>query len=119
MPTWVVITITAAATWVASVVVRMFTSREKKIGRALDHLYPATDSQFPRSMAGLLPPAIVGGNAVTTLVELTHLARVLQRAAPVRALVPGQHSLLHHRAVPGAVPGLRIGKGEGRLLGPV
>src|SRR5678816_4879477 len=34
-----------------------------------DSLYPATDPQFPLSMAGLLPPAIEGGNAITALVN--------------------------------------------------
>ena len=69
MPTWAVVVITAIATWVVVVVIRLFTSREKKIEHALDHLYPASDPQFPLSMAGLLPPAIEGGNSITALVN--------------------------------------------------
>ena len=69
MPTWAVVLITVVATYLVSVLVRMFTGREKKIEHEIEHRYAVADPQFPRSMAGLLPPAIVDGNRITALVN--------------------------------------------------
>src|SRR5688572_20872461 len=69
MPTWAVVLISVAATWLTTVLVRLFTGREKKIEHEIDHRYAAADPQFLRSMEGLLPPAIVGGNRVTALIN--------------------------------------------------
>jgi cardiolipin synthase len=61
------IVVTAAASYLLSLVVRVLTSREKKITHKIEHLFPIADEQFVRSMGGLLPPAVLGGNRITAL----------------------------------------------------
>lgn len=65
MPTWLIIVITATASYVVSLIVRALTSREKKINHEIDHLFPISDPQFVRSLGSLLSPAPVGGNKIT------------------------------------------------------
>ncbi|MGE5293669.1 MAG: phospholipase D-like domain-containing protein [Solirubrobacterales bacterium] len=67
MPTWLVIVVTAGASYLLSLVVRVLTSREKKIAHEIEHLFSVADDQFVRSMGGLLPPAVLGGNRITSL----------------------------------------------------
>ncbi len=67
MPTWLIIVTTATVSYLLSIVVRILTSREKKIEYRIEHLFSVRDDQFLRSMAGLLPPAALGGNKITTL----------------------------------------------------
>ena len=67
MPTWLIIVITAAASYLLSLVVRILTSREKKITHEIEHLFSVADDQFLRSMSCLLPPAVLGGNRITAL----------------------------------------------------
>jgi cardiolipin synthase len=67
MPTWLIVVITATVSYLLSIVVRILTSREKKIEYRIEHLFSVRDDQFLRSMAGLLPPAAIGGNKITTL----------------------------------------------------
>src|SRR5688572_30919907 len=67
MNTPIVIAVTAVVTYLVSIIIRSFTSREKKIEHEIEHLYNVEDEQFARSMEGLLPPAIVGGNRITAL----------------------------------------------------
>ena len=67
MPTWLIIVVTATASYLLSLVVRVLTSREKKIAHEIEHLFPVADDQFLRSMGGLLPPAVLGGNRITAL----------------------------------------------------
>jgi len=69
MPTWLVVVITAVATYLASVVIRLFTGREKKIEHEIEHRYGVADEQFARSINGLLPPAITEGNRITPLIN--------------------------------------------------
>ena len=65
MATWLVIVVSAAGAYLLSLVVRVLTSREKKIDYRIEHLFPVGDEQFLRSMCSLLPPAAVGGNRIT------------------------------------------------------
>src|SRR5512133_3458107 len=67
MPTWLIIVVTAVASYLLSLVVRVLTSREKKIAHEIEHLFSVADDQFLRSMGGLLPPAVLGGNRITAL----------------------------------------------------
>jgi cardiolipin synthase len=67
MQIWHVILITAAVTYLISVLVRAFTSHEKKITYEIEHLFPVADEQFLRSVSSLLSPAAVGGNKITAL----------------------------------------------------
>lgn len=69
MPTWLIVLVTAVASYGVSLVVRAMTSREKKICHEIEHLFDVGDPQFLRSMAGLLAPAPVGGNRVTAYVN--------------------------------------------------
>ena len=48
------IAVTATASYVLSLIVRVLTSREKKIDYKIDHLFSVTDEQFIRSM-GITP----------------------------------------------------------------
>src|SRR5512141_564150 len=66
MPTWLVIVATATVTYLLSLVVRVLTSREKKVEYRIEHLFSVGDDQFLRSMTSLLPPAALGGNKITT-----------------------------------------------------
>lgn len=67
MPTWLVILLTAVASYLVSLVVRVLTSREKKITHEIETLYTAEDEQFLRSMGSLMEPNLVPGNQVTIL----------------------------------------------------
>ena len=65
MPTWRIILITAFVTYGVSVIVRVLTSREKKINYEIEHLFSIEDDQFLRSMGSLLPPAMSSANTIT------------------------------------------------------
>ena len=67
MPTWLIIVTTATVSYLVSLVVRVLTSREKKVDYEIEHLFSVGDDQFLRSMTSLLPPAARGGNKITTL----------------------------------------------------
>ena len=67
MSTWLVIVLTATASYMVSLVVRALTSREKKINYQIGHLFPVASEQFLRSMGSLLPPAALMGNKITAL----------------------------------------------------
>src|SRR5688572_10778385 len=69
MPLWLIIAVTAAASYLLSLVVRVLTSREKKIDYRIEHLFSVGDDQFVRSMGNLLPPAALGGNKVTAFIN--------------------------------------------------
>jgi len=64
MPTWLIIVVTAAASYMLSLIVRVLTSREKRIEHDIEHLFSVEDDQFLRSLGGLLPPAVLTGNKV-------------------------------------------------------
>ena len=59
-----VILVTIAATLLAVLVFRNFSTGEKKIERRVERLYTVTDPDFARAMGVLLGPAIIGGNRV-------------------------------------------------------
>src|SRR5215217_2149106 len=65
MRTWLIVVVTAAASYLLSLLVRVLTSREKKIDYRIEHLFSVADEQFLRSMENLLPPAALGGNKIT------------------------------------------------------
>src|SRR5688572_16731802 len=65
MPTWLIVVVTAAASYLLALVVRVLTSREKKIDYRIEHLFSVGDEQFLRSLENLLPPATLGGNKIT------------------------------------------------------
>ena len=67
MPTWLIVVLTATASYLLSLLVRVLTSREKKIEYSIGHLFSIADEQFVRSMGSLLPPAALGGNKITSL----------------------------------------------------
>jgi cardiolipin synthase len=67
MPTWLIIVLTAIATYTVSLIVRALTAREKKINYAIEHRFAVGDEQFLRSMGSLLPPAALPGNRITAL----------------------------------------------------
>src|SRR5687767_6549105 len=67
MSTWLIIAVTATASYLLSLVVRALTSREKKINYQIEHLFSVADEQFLRSMGNLLSPAPLGGNKITAL----------------------------------------------------
>jgi len=67
MSIWFIVALSAAASYLLSLVVRALTSREKRIDHEVEHLFPVADEQFLRSMASLLPPAALGGNRITAL----------------------------------------------------
>jgi cardiolipin synthase len=69
VPLWLTILLTAAGTYLLTVIVRWFLPREKKIQHEIEHLYGVHDEQFRRAMGNLLPPAILGGNRVTALIN--------------------------------------------------
>ncbi len=69
MPTWLIIVATAAATYVLSLVVRVLTSREKKIDHDIEHLFSVGEEQFLRSLGSLLPPGILAGNKITAFLN--------------------------------------------------
>lgn len=67
MATWLIIVVTATASYLLSLVVRVLTSREKKIAHEIEHMFSVADDQFLRSLGGLLSPAMLGGNRITSL----------------------------------------------------
>ena len=67
MSTWLVIVVTATASYMVSLVVRALTSREKKINYQIGHLFQVANGQFLRSVGNVLPPAALEGNKVTAL----------------------------------------------------
>jgi cardiolipin synthase len=69
MPTWLIVLVTAVASYLLSLIVRVLTSREKKINYRIEHLFPVGDEQFLRSLENLLPPATLGGNRITAYVN--------------------------------------------------
>ena len=69
MQTWFIIAITAAASYLLSLLVRILTSREKSIEYELEHLFTVEDEQFIRSMGSLLSPAPGAGNKITPLIN--------------------------------------------------
>jgi cardiolipin synthase len=69
MPDWLLVVITAVATFLLVVIVRQFLSPEKAVRHDLEHLYGVEDEQFLRSMGSLLPPGVLEGNKVTPLVN--------------------------------------------------
>ena len=62
MATWLIIAVTATASYLLALIVRVLTSREKKIDYKIDHLFAVADEQFIRSMGSLLPPAASESN---------------------------------------------------------
>jgi len=48
MPTWLIIIITASATYLLSLIVRVLTSSEKKLQYKVEHLFSVDDEQFLR-----------------------------------------------------------------------
>lgn len=69
MSTWVVVLITAVASYLLNEIIRLFAAREKKVEHEIEHVFATADPQFARTMAGLLPPAVVDGNSVTVLLN--------------------------------------------------
>jgi cardiolipin synthase len=69
MPTWLIVVVTASTSYLLSLIVRVLTSREKKINYEIEHLFAVADEQFPRSMESLLPPAALGGNKITAFIN--------------------------------------------------
>jgi len=69
MPTWLIILVTATASYLLSLIVRGLTSKEKKLQYGVEHLFPVADEQFLRSMESVLPPATLGGNKITALIN--------------------------------------------------
>jgi len=65
MFTWLAIAVTACVSYSLAVVVRILTSREKKIDYEIEHLYSVGDEQFLRSMGNLLGPAALEQNRIT------------------------------------------------------
>ena len=57
MPTWLIIVTTATVSYLLSLVVRVLTSREKRVEYRIEHLFSVGDDQFLRSMESLLPAA--------------------------------------------------------------
>ena len=69
MPTWLIILVTATASYLLSLIVRGLTSKEKKLQYGVEHLFPVANEQFLRSMESVLPPATLGGNKITALIN--------------------------------------------------
>src|SRR5690349_3211706 len=69
MPTWLIVVVSATASYQLSLVVRVLTSREKKIDYKIEHLFAVGDEQFLRSMENLLPPAALGGNNIIAFIN--------------------------------------------------
>ncbi len=65
MSTWLAVAVTACISYSFAVVVRVLTSREKKIDYEIEHLYSVKDEQFLRSMGNLLGPAALERNKIT------------------------------------------------------
>ena len=80
MSPWLIVLITAVATWLLTVLARQFLSPEKAIRHELEHLYGVEDEQFLRSMGELLPPAIMDGNKVTPLINGDEIFPAMLRA---------------------------------------
>jgi len=80
MPAWLVVCLTALATFLIVMIVRQFIAPEKAVEHELEHLYGIDDEQFLRSVGNLLPPAIVDGNRVTPLVNGDQIFPAMLRA---------------------------------------
>ena len=80
MPTWLVVCLTALATFLVVIIVRQFIAPEKAVEHELEHLYGIDDEQFLRSVGNLLPPAVVDGNRVTPLVNGDQIFPAMLRA---------------------------------------
>ena len=65
----IAVVVTAVVTALLTMVLYTVLAREKKVTHRIEHLYGVDDEQFERSMGGLLPPDIRGGNRVTALVN--------------------------------------------------
>ena len=61
--------LTALATGALVLLALNFTAGEKKVKQQLPRLYSTADPQFERALGSLLGPGIVGGNAVTELLN--------------------------------------------------
>ena len=61
--------LTALATGALVLLALNFTAGEKKVQQQLPRLYSTADPQFERALGSLLGPGIVGGNAVTELIN--------------------------------------------------
>ena len=61
--------LTALATGALVLLALNFTAGEKKVQQQLPRLYSAAHPQFERALGSLLGPGIVGGNAVTELIN--------------------------------------------------
>ena len=61
--------LTALATGALVLLALNFTAGEKKVQRQLPRLYSTSSPQFERALGTLLGPGIVGGNAVTELLN--------------------------------------------------
>lgn len=61
--------LTALATGALVLLVLNFTAGEKKVQQQLPRLYSTAHPQFERALGSLLGPGIVGGNAVTELIN--------------------------------------------------
>ena len=61
--------LTALATGALVLLALNFTAGEKKVQQQLPRLYSTADPQFERALGSLLGPSIVGGNAVTELIN--------------------------------------------------
>src|SRR5687767_9529420 len=63
----IAVAVTFVLTVFLTLLVSALVSREKKIQHRIKPLFAVEDPQFERSMGGLLPPPINGGNKVTPL----------------------------------------------------
>ena len=67
--TLLTVLLTALATGALVLLALNFTAGEKKVQQQLPRLYSTADPQFERALGSLLGPGIVGGNAVTELLN--------------------------------------------------
>ena len=67
--TLLTVLLTALATGALVLLALNFTAGEKKVQQQLPRLYSTADPQFERALGSLLGPGIVGGNAVTELIN--------------------------------------------------
>ena len=67
--TLLTVLLTALATGALVLLALNFTAGEKKVQQQLPRLYSTAHPQFERSLGSLLGPGIVGGNAVTELIN--------------------------------------------------
>ena len=67
--TMLTVLLTALATGALVLLALNFTAGEKKVQQQLPRLYSTAHPQFERALGSLLGPGIVGGNAVTELLN--------------------------------------------------